>query len=169
MIDNHDPELQEAYERVEATEAEAISVAVRHVAMHTPFVDAPADVDDRGLAEFERIAQTRSITKDELIDLVEKTLTRSVLRLRQRTALYPQLTGVRLSVLAHVALVIGAPALKACQPLWTAISASRWEDAADELMLTKWPERAKGDDDKRRMLELARMMRSGDEPSAWAR
>jgi hypothetical protein len=74
---------------------------------------------------------------------------------------------VRLAVLAHVAMVIGTPTLMACRELWDAISQSRWDDAQDVLLMTKWPERATANDERRRMLELARMMRTGLVPLAW--
>lgn len=166
MIDD-DQELEEVIARVEATEAEAITVAVRHVAMHAPFIDAPPTDIDRDLADFQRIAATRVVTKDELIAMAEKNLSRFVGLLRPRTAIYPQITAVRLSVLAHVALVIRLKTLLECHALWTAIDRERWDDAADELIMTRWPEKAKDDDDRRRVLELARMMRTGEEPAAW--
>lgn len=34
--------------------------------------------------------------------------------------------------------------------------------------MTRWPEKAKDEDERRRVLELARMMRTGEEPAAWA-
>jgi hypothetical protein len=161
-------ELEEAYARVEATEAEAISVAVRHVAMHAPFVDAPLVTIDRDLGDFQRIAATRVVTKAELMKMAEKNLSRYVGLLRPRTAIYPQLTAVRLSVLAHVALSIRLKPLLESHALWSAIDRERWDDAADELIMTKWPEKAKEEDERRRVLELARMMRTGKEPDAWA-
>lgn len=163
-----EPELDEAYARVEATEAEAISVAVRHVAMHAPFVDAPTLALDRDLADFHIIASTRVVTQAELIQMAEKNLSRYVGLLRPRTAIFPQITPVRLSVLAHVALAIKLKNLLDCQPLWTAIDRERWDDAADELIMTRWPEKAKDDDERRRVLELARMMRTGEQPASWA-
>ncbi|KAF1009502.1 MAG: hypothetical protein GAK28_00140 [Luteibacter sp.] len=160
-----DDDAAEASARVDETSARAIEIACRHIAIHEPFSNAPLDVGDRDLADFARIGAARLVSREELLKMAERNLSRFVSALRSRAAIYPQLDAVRLSVLAHVALAIRITALLECKPLWTAIHNSRWDDAADELMLTKWPEKARNDDDRRRMLELARMMRTGDEPA----
>jgi hypothetical protein len=160
-------ELDETIARVEATEAAAITVALRHVAQHSPFVGAVTNAGDRDLSDFHRIAATRVVEQGEMLRMAEKNLSRFVGLLRTRTAIYPQLNPVRLSVLAHVALAIRIQALLECKPLWTAVDRNNWEDAADALMMTKWPDKAVDDDEKRRVLELSRMMRTGAEPPGW--
>lgn len=160
-------ELDETIARVEATEAEAITVALRHVAQHVPFVGAVTDAGDRDLSDFQRIAATRVVEQGEMLRMAEKNLSRFVGMLRTRTAIYPQLNPVRLSVLAHVALAIRMPALLDCKALWTAVDRLNWEDAADALMMTKWPDKAVDDSEKLRVLELHRMMRTGKEPPGW--
>lgn len=160
-------ELDETIARVEATEAEAINVALRHVAQHAPFVGALADAGDRDLSDFHRIAATRVVERGEMLNMAEKNLSRYVGMLRTRTAIYPQINPVRLSVLAHVALAIRLQPLLDCKPLWTAVDRNSWEDAADALMMTKWPDKAVEDGEKRRVLELHRMMRTGVEPTGW--
>ncbi|MGE7139155.1 hypothetical protein ACQKIE_16130 [Luteibacter sp. NPDC031894] len=161
-------ELDEAIARVEATEAEAITVALRHIALHAPFLGALADAGDRDLSDFQRIAATRVVEQGEMLRMAEKNLSRFVGMLRTRTAIYPQLNGVRLSVLAHVALAIRLQPLLECKPLWTAVDRQDWDDAADALLMTRWPEKAVDDGEKRRVLELARMMRTGTEPPSLA-
>ena len=160
-----DHAVAEATARVEETSARAIEIACRHIAIHEPFANAPSDVGDRDLTDFARIGSARLVSREELLKMAERNLARFVAALRARAAIYPQLDAVRLSVLAHVALVIRISGVLDCKPLWTAIHNCRWDDAADELMLTKWPEKARNDGDRRRMLELARMMRTGDEPA----
>jgi GH24 family phage-related lysozyme (muramidase) len=156
-----------AYDRVEATEAQAHDVAMQHITAYAPFVGAAEQVEERGLAAFERIVNTRAVTKSEVSELLARDLRRQMRSLRPQTTIYPQLGSVRLAVLAHVALVIGAKALHDCRDMWNAISAGRWEDASDALLMTRWPEKAGTDSERRRVLELARMMRTGLVPLAW--
>lgn len=163
-----DVDLEETINRVEATESEAISVALRHVAMHAPFSGAITSAGDRDLGDFHRIAATRVVERSEMLTMAEKNIGRFVGMLRSRTAIYPQLNAVRLSVLAHVALAIKIQPLLECKPLWTAVDRQNWDDASDALLLTKWPEKAVDEGEKIRVLQLARMMRTGVEPAALA-
>lgn len=162
----------EATARVAETSAQAVVVALRHIAQHEPFVDAPSDTGERDISHFQRIAQARLVDKSELLKMAEKNLARSVSALFPYVATMPHLDPVRLSVLAHVALVIKLGPLLECKPLWDAISRAAtdelaWYDAADELMMTRWPVSAKERDDRRRVLELHRMMLTGKEPNSW--
>jgi hypothetical protein len=166
-VTEHDRDVEAAHERVEATSAEAVAVALRHIAQHEPFVDAPTQVADRDLGQFQQIANTRLVEKGEMLKLAEKNLARFVNHLATHVVIYPQINAVRLSVLAHVALAIRLEPVLKCQPLWSAIAREDWEDAADALMMTRWPDKAREDGERRRVLELARMMRSGTEPSSW--
>lgn len=158
--------VAEAYARVEATSTEAVAVALRHVAVHEPFATAPDDTGERDLIQFRQLAQYRLVDKGELLKMAEKNLARHVSRLQSYIVMYPHLSAVRVSVLAHVALAIGIKPVIECRDLWAAIARQDWESAADELWLTKWPERAKDDGEKRRVLEMARMMRTGVEPNS---
>lgn len=167
MIDN-DQELAKVYDHVEATEANAVEVAIRHITGYAPFVGAATEIEERGIGAFERLGATRAVTGSEMTELLARDLRRFVRSLRPKTAIYPQMGQVRLAVLAHVAMVIGSKPLMACRPLWDAISGNLWDDASDALLMTRWPEKAKGDDERRRVLELARMMRTGMVPHTWA-
>lgn len=160
-------EVAVTLERVEATEAHAADVAMQHIGAYAPFLGALETVDDRGISSFERIASTRAVSKAEMNELLSRDIRRFVRSLRTRTAIYPQLGSVRLAVLAHIAMVIGTQELMRRKDLWDAISQSRWDDAQDVLLMTKWPERASTDDERRRVLELSRMMRTGVVPIAW--
>lgn len=165
-------EAAEATQRVDATSRLAVEVALRHIAQHEPFVSAPPDTGDRDLSQFQRIAADRLVDKSEMLKMAEKNLARYVNALWAKVATMPHLDAVRLSVLAHVALVIRMKPLLDSEPLWAAIARARtqpsaWDDAADELMMTKWPEKARDDRERRRVLELARMMRTGVEPPGW--
>jgi len=166
-VTEQDDEVAMVHERVEATEAHAAEVAMQHISAYAPFLGAIEAVEDRGISSFERIASTRAVSKAEMTDLLGRDIRRFVRSLRPRTVIYPQLGSVRLAVLAHVAMVIGTHALMQCRELWDAISQSRWDDAQDVLLMTRWPERATGNGERRRMLELARMMRTGLVPIAW--
>lgn len=171
VIEHDYDEADQANARVDETSAKAVEIALRHVAVHEPFASAPADTGDRDLADFQRIAATRLVSRPEMLKLAEKNLSRSIDALRTRAIIYPHLDAVRLSVLGHVALAIRTSGVLECKPLWSAIARAgtqpdAWDDAADELMLTKWPEKARDDGEKRRMLELARMMRTGVEPAS---
>jgi hypothetical protein len=166
-VTDHDAELEPVYALAEETEARAAEVAMQHITAYAPFAGASDDIDERGIRAFERIAATKAVAKAEMTELLGRDLRRFVRMLRPKTVIYPQMGSVRLAVLAHVAMVIGKQALMDCKPLWDAISESRWDDAQDTLIMTKWPERATTEDERRRVLELARMMRTGLVPLAW--
>jgi len=168
-VTENDPEVEAVIERAEVTEAEAAEVAMQHITGYAPFVGAAETVEDRGISAFERLASTHAVAKSEMVELLARDLRRCVRSLRSKTVIYPQMGSVRLAVLAHVTMVIGKRALNECRPLWDAIYESQWEDASDALLMTRWPEKAKVDEERRRVLELARMMRTGLQPAAWTR
>jgi hypothetical protein len=166
-VTDNDPELEPVYLLAEVTEARAAEVAMQHITAYAPFVSATEEIDERSISAFERLAATRAVGKTEMTELLGRDIRRFVRSLRSKTVIYPQMGSVRLAVLAHVAMVIGQRALMECRPLWDAISGSRWDDASDALLLTRWPEKAKVEEERRRVLELARMMRTGSQPIAW--
>lgn len=154
-------------ERAEATEARARSVAMQHIQAYAPFFDLPENDRDREIRDFEALAKTGVVRPVEMSSLLSRDIDSYMIKLRPMTLLYPQINSVRLAVLAHVAMVIGAGSLAASRGLWEAISAGLWDDAQDALLLTKWPEHARTESDRRRVLELARMMRTGVVPIHW--
>ena len=164
---NEDQEVQAVIDRAEATEARATDVALQHIAGYAPFTAAAESVDERGISDFERIANTHVVSQSEMIELLGKDIRRYVRALRPKTVMYPQMGAVRLAVLAHVEMVIGKPALDNCRELWDAVSSKRWDDASDALMLTNWPAKAEAAEERRRVLDLARMMRTGLVPLEW--
>lgn len=82
--------------------------------------------------------------------------------LRQRLWALPHLEDARAGVIVHVALVIGCDVLNRNHALWDALRAQDYEAAHDVLLETSWAAMA-GDapEDRRRVLALARQLRTG--------
>lgn len=167
MIHDDDAEIEAMLSRAETTEAHARGVAMQHIQAYAPFYDLPDYEQDREIRDFEALAKTGVVRKVEMSGLLARDIDSYMIKLRPQTLQYPQINSVRLAVLAHVAMVIGADSLAKARELWAAISQSLWDDAQDALLMTKWPEHARTESDRRRVLELARMMRTGVVPLHW--
>src|ERR1700754_20627 len=96
--------------------------------------------------------------------LLEQDIPWYLRQLRTITLNHPNIGSVRLAVFIHVAMVIGIRELLHLPYLWQAVKENRWDDAADALLMSKWPGNDPRDDEKKRILELARMMRVGLAP-----
>lgn len=159
-----DAEAQIVLDQVRAMEATAMEIAVRHAMSHEPFASLAEGLQERDIEAFGRIAASQQVTRSEMVPLVAKDVERYIHRLRTQTLLYPEMGAVRLAVLGHVAMVLKPAVLARLRPLWDAISRNDWQTAANELLLSNWPDKAKTQSDRRRVIELADMMRTGLAP-----
>lgn len=148
-------------------EGEASMIALRHIAGYQPFDKLPDEVSGRMIEAYQKIASTNHVGKRDLAILLEQDIPWYLRQLRTITLNHPNIGSVRLAVFIHVAMVIGIRELLHLPYLWQAVKENRWEDAADALLMSKWPGNEPGEDDKRRILELFRMMRTGLAPIHW--
>lgn len=167
MEQNTDPDIDAMLKQAEIVQAQAKDIALQHIQEYAPFVGMTSAVRAREIRDFDVIARTGSVFREEMTEMLARDLTAHMSMLTAQVLAHPQINSVRLAVLAHVAMVIGQDNLLKCRLLWDAISSKQWDDAQDALLMTKWPEQARSDEDRRRVLELARMMRTGVVPMAW--
>jgi len=163
-IDETDSQLIEHMLRMER---EASEIAMNHIAEFHPFANLPPQVNARLLHDFQRIGQAKGISKTQMLVLLAEDINTYLTRLRSHTLNHVQIGSVRLAVLVHVAVAIGADETIKIPGLSAALRDCRFEDAADCLMMSRWPMTATEADDRKRILELARMMRTGTVPTAW--
>lgn len=156
-----DQETEAELARAESIRTEALAFATRHIPMFCPFTTAARKRPTRRLVNFARLAEDPVISHDDLLVLLDRTLREILADLRVIIHTMPQLDAIRVMVLVHVACEIGTAELQRLTALWSAIRDRRWDDAADEIQLTRWPTAATREEDQRRVLQLARMMRTG--------
>ena len=153
--------------RVAAMEQEAGEIAMQHIAEFQPFASLPDTVNARLLEDFGRLAQARGMSKTETVSLLRRDVEVYVRRLRATTLNLANIGAVRLAVLIHVAAAITVDEVTRIPGLIDALRHNRFDDASDYLQLSRWPSTATKPDEQRRILELARMMRTGMPPAAW--
>mgnify|MGYP001093959220 CR=1 FL=1 len=159
--------IQRALER----EDEAMELAGRHVGGFEPLSKLPVEVPLRLISDYRQLLSSRKLSRDEMSVVVQRDLKRATEKLRGMTLNMDHLNSVRLSVLLHVAVLVGVEKLANMAELWKALREKRFEDAADALLLSEWPLVVAGDpttDDKRRVIELHRMMRGGLVPTTFS-
>ena len=94
--------------------------------------------------------------------MIQSDMARVAVQLRGLTAGLLYIRSVRHGVLFHVALLIGIDALRNMPGLWEALRSKSFEDASEALMMSNWPAVVGSEaDEKRRVLDLQRMMRTG--------
>jgi hypothetical protein len=147
-----------------AREDEAMELAGRQVFGFEPLSKLPVEVPLRLISDYRHLLSSRKLSRDEMSFVVQRDLRQATAKLRGMTLNMEHLNSVHLSVLLHVAVLVGVEKLAKMGDLWAALREKRFEDAADALLYSEWPLIVAGDpttDDKRRVVELLRMMRTG--------
>lgn len=142
-------------------------IALRHISAYQPFDKLPDEVSGRMIEAYQKIASTNQVSKRDLAILLEQDIPWYLRQLRTITLNYPNIGSVRLAVFVHVAMVIGIRELLHLPYLWQAVKENRWEDAADALLMSKWPGAEPSEQEKKKTLELVRMTRTGLPPLHW--
>jgi len=143
-------------------------LAGHHIGRFEPLSKLPVEVPLRLISDYRHLLSTRKFTREEMGTIVQRDLRIAIQKLRGFTLNMDHLNSVRHAVLLHVAVMIGTDELGAMKSLWKAVQEKRYEDAATELLLSKWPAVVASDpstDDKQRVVELHRMMWTGTLPA----
>lgn len=162
--DAHDAALIEDFER---SVREAKMIALEHIPAYPPFSFLPDRVNNRMMAEFARIADTKAVSKPELTAMLDTTISGYLDAIQNRIILHPNLGSVRIAVLVHVAMVVGHTALMDMQKLWAAVRDNRWDEGARCLLKSKWPGTAATEQEQDRIVDIAEMFRTGTAPTSW--
>nr|GAT43704.1 predicted protein [Mycena chlorophos] len=161
-----DDEVTAVFERVQRTSALAKDNLLAHVSGFAPFWGAPETIEARRINDYKRVEATKAVSRREMLSMLVRDVDAYLDIFNPQIAIYPQINSARLCVLVHVSMVMGYNEVKDNRDLWDAISQNRWEDASDVLLMSDWPTRAVEAEDRRRVLELTRMMRTGTMPMA---
>lgn len=159
-----DREIEAIYEG----ERMAMFYARLGITRYPPFSKLPANVAGRLIDDYRRYLEKGGASRDEAEYMVTNDLRSTVEALRTMVIPLPNLGNVRHGVLLHVALFVGLDVLKAQKTLWDALRSEDYETAHDELLSTTWPKLV-GDTDqsRKRVLDLARQLRTGKLPEGW--
>lgn len=147
----------------------AKSIALRLIQRHEPFLSQPAADGQGGIViGWLRSLGKKGITKQAATHMLREDLDEAMLTLRSRIASvgHERLGAARAGVLLHLAMLpeIGAARMLTWESLWAALSAERWNDAADALLLTEWPTVMTGTSQQRvRGVALQRVIRTGSQ------
>lgn len=164
--DSLDPEVRELLR----TESEAMKVAERHLGFYSPFRQLPDEVEFRTIADYTRLLLGRGIAKHEVPGLLETDLSAACNALRSWTLNMPWLSSIQVAALIHVAMHVGLPTIKAMDGLWQALKAKRFDQAADEILMSNWPRLVGNEpEERRRVIDISNMLRSGVLRTDWAR
>lgn len=159
---NDDPEI----DRILRNEDEAMHIAVEHIGRYSPIKGLPVEAILRKMTTYRSLGTEGQLSRPEAEFLLRGDFAKIAEALRSQTASSPQLTPPRQAAIYHAATVIGVDAIRTCDKLWTAVAGADWEAAHDELMMTKWPMAgAQTDEDRQRILDLCRMLRTGVVPA----
>ncbi len=153
-----DPEV----ERILRADAAAMEAAESHIVQYPPFQKLPPEAALRTLADYRKMLLGIGISAEEASVLIRNDMRQIAEGIRGLTANMPWLGTPRHAVLLHVALLLGMDAVRRMGSLWQALRERNYETASEELMLSDWP-RLVGTEawEKRRVLDLARVMRTG--------
>ena len=159
-----DEEIQQIYEG----ERVALIYARMGITRYAPFTQLPSVVTGRLIDDYKRYLEKKGASRDEAEYMVTNDLRLTIEALRTMVIPLTHLGNVRHGVLLHVGLIIGMDALKSQKALWDALRAEDYEAAHDELLSSSWP-RLVGvtEADRKRVLDLARQLRTGQLPADW--
>jgi lysozyme len=149
---------------IEAAEANAQRIASVAIQRYEPLRLLP----HRVAADILMLGYRRNISRDGISQteadvLLFNDVQTLMAQIRPQTfPLMNQLNDSRLAVVLHLAFMLGVQELQSLEPFWDAIRDNDFERAADEMMLSEWPERFENESDRRRALELVSMMRTGE-------
>ena len=96
------------------------------------------------------------LSEAEIIMLLNADLCTAIRTARRLCSIYDALTPPRQQVLVSMAFNLGQSKLERFVRFWDAIHREHWDDAADEMLNSKWARQV-----GRRATELATMMRTG--------
>lgn len=144
-------------------EAHAQRIAQVAVRQYTSFRSMPErDVAGVLMVGYLRRIERDGVTQQEADLLLLNDLRRVSAQIRRFMFPLLRLNEVRMAVILHLAFVLGADAVKAMKALWDALRAEDYETAADVMLLSDWPTQVGRDlDERRRAVDLVRMMRTG--------
>ena len=103
-----------------------------------------------------RNLDARGITTDEATEMLEADIYSAIEDLRGSLPWFDDLDETRQVVLVDMAYNLGIAGLLKFKRMLAAVETARWEDAAAEMLLSKWADQVGG-----RAAELAEMMRAG--------
>jgi len=141
------------------------AIAMNHLRAFPPFSTAPETKGLRFLPEYEEIAKVQGLSKAELLELVARDIPKYFHRFRARVLNVTHIGDVRMGVLTGIAFVIGPDALMEIKELWVALKEERYNEAANLLLMSRWPTTGTKPAEQMRILELADMMRFGVAPA----
>ena len=96
------------------------------------------------------------ISKEEALFLLSNDVARTEKELDQKLPWWRGLDDVRQRVIANMSFNLGVPGLLGFKNTLKAVHESRWDDAADGMLSSKWATQV-----GKRAHRLARMMRTG--------
>lgn len=96
------------------------------------------------------------ITRDEALILLDHDIAKVRREVKRAFAWFPRLNAARQNVVLNMVFNLGLPRFRRFRKTIAAIKDRRWDDAADEMLDSKWARQVKG-----RARELARIMRRG--------
>ena len=145
-------------------EDQAMQLAKRQLLQYPPFMTLPTEVPLRLLADYRRFLASAGVATAEISEMIQRDLSLGVVALRGLTAGMPYIGAARHAVLLHVTLLIGIEEMRKMSDLWRALRERNFELASEVLMMSRWPEIATEHDEKRRVIDLVRAMRTGIMP-----
>lgn len=147
-------------------EDNACNVALRLVQQHQRFHSHPTDNGVGGkMIGWLRDLTGKGVSKAAATHMLKDDLRESmtVLRVRIASIGHDRLGESRGAVLLFLAQLpqIGVKRVLGWNDLWNALRDERWDDAADVLLLTEWPQAMQDEESKVRAVALQRVIRSG--------
>ena len=155
-----------AIDELFAAEDRALAYA-RSSSMHYPPLNAfPVSIPVRSIDEYKHFLAKPGVNRTEAEFMVTHDLIGTAAALRTSIFPLPDLNDVRHAVLLHVGFYIGVGPLKAMTDLWSSLRKKDYETAEHELLSSVWPMiMGPSEHAKRRVLDLARSMRTGELPA----
>lgn len=145
-------------------EQHAAEIAAGQIKRYAMFSRMPVkDAAGALVIGYERKLSVVGLSEAEADILLKNDIHAAIAAIRLKTFGLPKLSEPRLAVVAHLALLLGAPLVQTLTEFWRALRAEDYEAAADEMLLSVWP-RLIGNEarDKQRALDLVFMMRTGN-------
>ena len=96
------------------------------------------------------------ITREEALILLDHDIAKVRREVKQAFPWFTRLNTIRQTVVLNMVFNLGLPRFRKFKRAISAMRDKRWEDAANEMLDSKWARQVKG-----RARELARMMRAG--------
>jgi hypothetical protein len=161
----HDEDVAEILQ----AEDEAMQIAEAHMWQFSPLHNLPDSVALRLLADYRKVLSGRGHSRSETANMIRSDLATVTQKLRGMTASMLYLGSARHAVLLHVALLVGIESVQNMPGLWEALRAKNFEGASEALMMSQWPAMVgTEEEEKRRVIDLARLMRTGVVSTEWS-